>query len=108
MKIRHAAAFALVGWYLISPPLRNDAGGHVTGVDLTAPPSKWLSWKTFSSQADCEAGKGPLKIYSKVFHANADPAVRFRGDAIDAAKCVATDHPTFEGTQAAPPQAEPE
>jgi hypothetical protein len=29
MKFRHAAALALVGWYLMMPPLYNDEKSHV-------------------------------------------------------------------------------
>jgi len=36
VKPRHAAALALVGWYLMAPPIR--PGG---GVDLKAPMSQW-------------------------------------------------------------------
>ena len=61
MKLRHAAALALAGWYLMMPPVyRNgkdvdpdiDIGG--THLDETAPLSKWAIVASFDSAAECE------------------------------------------------------
>jgi len=48
MKLRHAVAFALVGWYLLEPPLTN------TGVNIHAPLSEWNIVRTFDHADDCE------------------------------------------------------
>jgi len=50
MKLRHAAALALVGWYLLIAPTtaQNQA-------DLQAPLSKWLNAGSFDSASGCEA-----------------------------------------------------
>ena len=42
MKLRHAAALALVGWYLMAP------------LQTGAPISKWASVRSFDSPAGCE------------------------------------------------------
>jgi hypothetical protein len=96
MKPLHPAALALIAWYLISPPLRADATGHVAGIDLAAPLSEWFSWKTLSSEEACEAEKKPLQAYAKQFHSRSDPVYRYSADAMDAAKCVSSDHPPFK------------
>jgi hypothetical protein len=49
MKPRHAAALALVGWYLLCPPLSRDRRDWST----VAPLSQWTIIKSFHSQNDC-------------------------------------------------------
>jgi hypothetical protein len=52
MKPRHAAALALVGWYLMLPPaVPNDPDK----VDSSAPLSQWEVMTTFDSQSQCAA-----------------------------------------------------
>jgi hypothetical protein len=51
MNLRHAAALALVGWYLIGPPV--NAGKPVVA-DWDAPVSKWLPVAFFDTAADCQ------------------------------------------------------
>jgi hypothetical protein len=50
MKLCHAAAFALVGWYLVVP----DVIPHTHQPDLSKPASKWAPYGPFSSQIECE------------------------------------------------------
>jgi hypothetical protein len=51
MKPRHAAALALVGWYLLAPPLRGR-----NAIDMSAPIAKWDHWgaSAFESERDCQ------------------------------------------------------
>jgi len=49
MKSRHAAALALVGWYLMIPPM----GLHVE-VEYNAPLSQWDMMGSFDSADECE------------------------------------------------------
>jgi hypothetical protein len=51
-KLRHTTALALVGWYLMTPPL--DVGGLP---DDHAPISSWRNEQSFDSAQDCEQGK---------------------------------------------------
>jgi hypothetical protein len=54
MKPRHAAALALVGWYLMVPP---PMDGNPQTPDLSAPLSKWQRDPALSgtkTQAECE------------------------------------------------------
>ena len=51
MKTRHAAALALVGWFLLIPPTSRD---HPTG-NADAPLSQWGKRPTtFRNEAECE------------------------------------------------------
>ncbi len=54
MKFRHAAALALVGWYLMAPPVSTYNEGNQASVDLRAPIWQWKRLGTFRSAVDCE------------------------------------------------------
>jgi len=50
VTIRHAAALALVGWYLLIPPVFSPMGDHPRAFnDLNAPLDKWDIWAPFES-----------------------------------------------------------
>jgi hypothetical protein len=49
MKPRHAAALALVGWYLLTPPLDQDGK-----VDWSAPYSQWMHLASYDTAEKCE------------------------------------------------------
>ena len=54
MSPHHAAALALVGWYLMYPP---RVGSDFSTFDVRAPISQWSynpKFDTFSSEADCD------------------------------------------------------
>ena len=55
MNLRHAAAFALVGWYLMVPPLTPGGGPHE--VLFHAPLSKWEVGEDDDSKAECEESR---------------------------------------------------
>jgi hypothetical protein len=50
MKPRHAAALALVGWYLMVPPVRGAPGEIIEH----APLSEWDIDSQYDSNAECE------------------------------------------------------
>ena len=53
MTLRHLAALALVGWYLIMPPVRNPP--HQVGyADSDAPLREWERMEKFNNRDDCE------------------------------------------------------
>jgi hypothetical protein len=55
MALRHAAALALVGWYLMMPPMteKNEA-------DAEGPLSKWQNDGSFDLASACEAVRHSL------------------------------------------------
>ena len=55
MKLRHAAELALVGWYLMVPPIPLNR----FRVDIDAPSSKWEHYQSFDSAEDCESIHAP-------------------------------------------------
>ena len=50
MKSRHAAVLALIGWYLMLPPLGSGSDVYDKGALL----SKWRQTSTFDSAEDCQ------------------------------------------------------
>ena len=105
MKLRHAAALALVGWYLMVPPLAGTK--QHPGLDTNAPISHWSIYKSFDTAKACETAllKG---IYANdgvpdMFHGlgvrSDDPqavtlALAFKDVALG--QCVASDDPRLK------------
>jgi len=50
MKATHAAALALVAWYMLVPPLVNEP----YKIDTEAPMSSWKVYQTFNTSAECQ------------------------------------------------------
>jgi len=64
MKSRHAAALALVGWYLMVPPPQSPPAALATNIDAIneyrrmpqrLPISQWKTVESFDSADDCRA-----------------------------------------------------
>jgi hypothetical protein len=55
MNIKHAAAFALAGWYLMLPPFVMDQSGKtIVSTNPSVPLSQWKADKPFDSAAECQ------------------------------------------------------
>jgi hypothetical protein len=94
MKLRHAAALALVGWYLMTPPWV----GFET-FDWSAPLSKWYEAEQFKTAAECQNYREHVSA-KDLTEKKAVPA----GHSADAnaevyrhGQCVADDDPRLEG-----------
>jgi hypothetical protein len=87
MKLRHAAALGLLGWYLMVPPTGKDFPSG----NLNAPISQWLKRPTiYRSRDECEH---VLDKQRRLLNAkNQQLAVRFYKQA----QCVATDDPRLQ------------
>jgi hypothetical protein len=93
---RHVAALALLGWYLLAPPLRDSA------YDVQAPFSKWFHIGEFDTVAVCHAERDRRRVqYAAESRAAADPNPR--GAAwTEAHRCVATNDPRLAKYAVAP------
>jgi hypothetical protein len=85
MRPCHAAALALVGWYLMIPPVDRDEHVHPD-----APLSSWFLDQSYDTAAACEKEK--RADMNKVKDVK-DPWVRF---AAYSEKCIATDDPRLK------------
>ena len=52
MKHHRAAALALLGWYLLAPPIAHDPGRWHP--KMMAPLSEWIVAKSFDFASECE------------------------------------------------------
>jgi hypothetical protein len=90
MNPRHAAALALLGWYLMTPPLRSP-GGELAP---EAPLSKWRSPHAYDSARECEKAKEAyVKSAKRGETQGADQA--FSG-AILLSQCISSDDPRLQ------------
>jgi hypothetical protein len=107
MKPRHASALALLGWYLMAPPVSTD-GGKVF-VDSRASVRKWTRIeRIFGSSADCDKARikfeknAQNREYSNLegaarMDANIDDQTIAEFKAARLMKCVPTDDPHLKG-----------
>jgi len=54
MNLRRAAALALVGWYLMEPPMTQVSGGHSAAL-TEAPLGRWNTSASFDNSKSCVA-----------------------------------------------------
>jgi hypothetical protein len=91
MKLRHAAALALVGWYLMVPPINNGTP------EIDAPLSRWETQSSYNTAVECQSD-----LYIVVKQALADlqkPMVQDKKSLVlqfSTATCVASDDPRFK------------
>jgi hypothetical protein len=86
MKLRHAAALALVGWYLLAPPLYKGE------VDEKAPLKEWTVLQSFGTVTECSQWLSVL-----LHKANLDPATRtVVKHRLLAASCMSSDDPRLK------------
>ena len=68
MKPRHAAALALVGWYLMMAPTSRNPQTDSFTVDLNAPLSAWqMVSSSYYSAADCELAERDLVDTARLY-----------------------------------------
>jgi len=92
MKPRYAAALALVGWNLMTPP-----PGPSGNPDFSAPLSEWSHMAAFDGAATCKKEhdsefKSAQKALMDVKNED-DLEVRDLASAVKASRCIATDDP---------------
>ena len=78
MNLRHAAALALVGWYLMVPPFQRG------GVNLDAPLRSWRLFGSYDTANDCEDDH--LEMVEKSKHAAPSDHL-----IMELAQCIASD-----------------
>ncbi len=91
MNPRHAAALALVGWYLMAPPFSRSSSGEI-GSDLSRPLSEWIPFSSvYDTEADCDkeidAMNQRAARWAREHHAMLN---------VIHAQCIATDDPRLK------------
>jgi hypothetical protein len=90
MRVCHAAALALVGWYLIIP-----SSTLPPGVAYSQPLSKWAIVRGFDTADDCDDFLSTFFEDSRQKQALNMLAPAYRDYMF--AKCISTDDPRLEG-----------
>ena len=91
MNLRHAAALALIGWYLIAPPVgsvtsrRNPATGFYDAYS-TAPLHMWQVADSYDTAAECR----------KALDMANQQAMQHCPDCSAIAECIATNDPRLK------------
>jgi hypothetical protein len=87
MKVRHAVALALVGWYLMMPP-PPPPGDHTTPQET--PLYLWRTYSSFDNAKDCEEAR------SKMVNKPPTPSAA-EGEALYLnIRCIASDDPRLK------------
>jgi hypothetical protein len=94
MNLRHAAALALVGWYLMLPQVIHTANDNYAA-DYDSPLSKWAVNTPFDSASPCGATQSGTIMKGqrdmKKFRRNSlDWAI---AQSLTQAQCISTDDP---------------
>src|SRR5215469_9574420 len=103
MRLSHAAALAMIGWYLLAPPIMSDpepTGPHNAAESsaLMAPLGFWLKYDEFDSATECKDEElnrwrmGAREFAKKPTSAE-DRAVAFRNAQV---QYVASDNPRLK------------
>jgi hypothetical protein len=88
MNVRHAAALALMGWYLMVAPVEQT--GPFVKVDVKAPLKEWDAQATFDDKKVCENARTEYLAYPP-------PCCGAVGE--KAILCVASDDPRLRETK---------
>jgi hypothetical protein len=100
MTLRHAAALALVGWYLLIPPVFSPMGDHPRAFnDLNASLNRWDIQASFESDTSCEKEKERIRNEAplRLKFAHEHPAQDQNGNIVavaeawQRAECIASD-----------------
>ena len=105
MKPRHAATLALVGWYLMAPPLikvgpdPRDARRDRVVPDSDAPLLKWNWAGSFDSIDACQRKQEKEIVKAQKLELAQPAAKRDRSVEMDfwKARCIASDDPRLKG-----------
>jgi len=105
VKSRHAAALALVGWYLMVPPVADRAYdlSQPRLIEGSAPLSDWLIRRAYDTADECEKAKEELRKdgWPRIVSSRKDSNTTERIWSIDkvqesTAECIETDDPRLK------------
>ena len=103
MNLRHAAALALVGWYLMVPPVhwgivKAPMRSNTVYFDPDAPLSQWWTQDSFETLSDCREGRF-VWIKNERYAEKPEPGKTILYHAMLNAVCVSTDDTRLKETK---------
>jgi len=95
MKLRHAAALAGLGWYLMVPPSVHHGSDVITALE---PLNKWLNLHSFDTAATCEATRQTMiDSYKKTLDTDPADEHALKGfNSFSDSECIASDDPRLK------------
>ncbi len=92
--LRHAAALALVGWYLMTPSITHPSYSVTILGDSSDQISTWTIEQSFDSARECEQVRQTIEQSLKM-----KTAMSAHELALLSAQCIATDDPRLKDTK---------
>jgi len=96
MRRRHAAALALIGWYLMIPPVSGDRTNSFKLL-RKAPLSEWTILNVFDSADSCSRHREQVRALGLKTANKLSESLRAVYDADVLSECIATDDPRLKG-----------
>jgi hypothetical protein len=96
MTLRHSAALALVGWYLLAPPVTPGPNGSFM-VNKGAPFSQWDHIDSYDAATDCSDDKAKISAQLNKLANPSNPKSIEAYIRSYSAECIATDDPRLKG-----------
>jgi hypothetical protein len=96
INLRHAAALALVGWYLLAPPMTGEPGKGKVHAFLDTPISQWTQYGGFDSAAECSNARVDQLAKLEPAKDEADHDAKVIWSAISRFVCIASDDPRLK------------
>jgi hypothetical protein len=101
MNLHHATALALVGWYLLSPPIVME--GDTAKIDGSVPLSQWdRDDRVYETESACEEENAKLRTIAEshknwIGPSGSVAAASDRYVLLTNQRCVASDDPRLKG-----------
>ena len=89
MKLYHAAALALVGWYLMVPPTKD-----ADRVDPSVPLPRWAVLRAFDTAPACNEAQDQLRYRESRLTLQIPSGA---SEAAEFSQCIASDDPRLKG-----------
>lgn len=98
MNARHAAALALVSFYLLTPPMTQSP--VAISIHANLPLSEWENQGTFDTKEECERGKAEIVAQHPTptgyWEHWRDGFRSFEGSAMRLSQCISSDDPRLK------------
>ncbi|HKN11869.1 MAG TPA: hypothetical protein VJX68_01620 [Candidatus Binatus sp.] len=98
MNIRHAGALALVGWYLLVPPINHNT----KSIDSKAPITAWTVLNKFGTDKECKKGMSDHDaLIEEVSESGYAREGKLQTELLSKAQCIDENDHRFKGWEGA-------